>query len=289
MILSAVIHLTPTFTSPVPASLGHKAQGWLLGEVQSYLPALSERLHNEGGYTVSSIHRQLEGQPGSHYLRVTSLVSDLTDVLLEAVLPNTKTISFSPRDGKQRANDEELDKRPPLDFQVEGFAIDHVSHPLARLTSFAELIEKADRNNIMDISFTSPTAFGSDGVNQPLPSPALILNSWAEKWKKYAPAAKQFGYSFQQFVKDCILLSGLWDVHTENWNLPDGGHSLGFMGRLQMRTRHINDCPEWKPIWETALQNWQALSAFSLFCGTGRYVSIGMGQTVLFSFLQNRD
>lgn len=286
MILSAVIHLTPAFKAPVPMALGHKAQGWLLGEVQSYLPVLSERLHNEGGYTVSSIHRQLEGQPGSHYLRVTSLVSDLTDVLLEAVLPNIKTISFSPRDEKQRANGEELDKRPPLDFRVEGFAIDRVSHPLARLTSFAELVGEAEKNNIMDIVFASPTAFGSNGVNQPLPLPTLILNSWMEKWKKYAPAGKQFGYSFPQFAKDCILLNGLWDVHTENWNLPGSGHSLGFVGRLQMKTRSINECPEWKLVWETALRDWQALSAFSLFCGTGRYASIGMGQTSLLSSLQ---
>ena len=78
MILSAVINLTPTIDMPIPASLGHKAQGWLLNEIHSYLPSLAERLHQQGGYTVSGVHRQLKGRSGRYYLRITSLVSDLT-------------------------------------------------------------------------------------------------------------------------------------------------------------------------------------------------------------------
>lgn len=164
---------------PIPASLGHKAQGWLLNEVNKYLPSLAERLHQQGCYMVSGVHRQLKGKPGKYYLRVTSLVSDLTDVLVDAVLPNVHLISFSPcRESKQPAAPDE--KTFP-DFEVNGYATSASDHPLAGVTSFAAITQSADRSDTLRITFLSPTAFGSNGMDQPLPSPALILRSWWER------------------------------------------------------------------------------------------------------------
>lgn len=279
MILSAVIHLTPNMQTDFPAALGHKAQGWLLGEVQKYKPELSERLHDEGGYTVSGVHPQLEGQPGQCYLRVTSLVSDLTDVLLEAVLPNIKTVSFSPREGNERRNLNPDNHIPPIEFRVVGYGTEKMDHPLAGTTSFSALIRAASSSEVLDLEFSSPTAFSSNGIDEPRVDVDPVLGSWSRQWEKYAPIGEQFDYSFSQFARDCIVLSGLWDVRTKYWNLPDGKQSLGFEGRIQMRTRRADRCVDWMPIWQRAVRDWQALAAFSLYCGTGHHTAEGMGQT----------
>lgn len=277
MILSAVLYLTPTLDMPIPASLGHKAQGWLLNEVHKYLPSLAERLHQQGGYTVSGVHRQLKGKPGKYYLRVTSLVSDLTDVLLEAVLPNTHAISFSPRkDSKQPAAPEE--KTFP-DFEVNGYATSAGDHPLAGITSFAALVQSAERNDTLHITFISPTAFGANGIDQPLPSPALILRSWWEKWNTFAPSSERIGYPIQQFAQDSIQITSLSRINTANWYLPNHAKSTGFRGEISMRMRPFGECENWQAIWDRAQHDWQILAAFALYCGTGRHTGVGMGQT----------
>jgi len=278
MILSAVINLTPTIDMPVPASLGHKAQGWLLNEVHQYLPSLAERLHQEGGYTVSGTHCQLKDKPGKYYLRVTSLVSDLTDVLLEAVLPNAHTITFSPRKESNHPTTSEHKTFP--DFEVNGYSVNTKDHPLADLTSFAGITQTNTLADILRITFTSPTAFGSNGIDQPLPSPSLILRSWAEKWNTYAPAGEHLGYPIQQFSQDCIQITTLSNIHTENWYLPNRARSTGFKGSMAMKVRSFDDCEKWQVIWERAQRDWQALAGFALFCGTGRHTTVGMGQTV---------
>jgi len=277
MILSAVINLTPTMDLPIPASLGHKAQGWLLNEVHSFLPSLAERLHEQGGYTVSGIHRQFKGRAGKYYLRVTSLASDLTDVLLEALLPNTHIISFSPRkESKQQASPEQ---RTFPDFEVNGYSVNTSDHPLAGLSSFAGIIQSATRDDSLRVTFTSPTAFGSNGADHPLPAPPLILRSWAEKWNAYAPTSERLGYPIQQFAQDCIQLTDLSGVHTENWYLPNHARGIGFKGGVSMRMRPSDSCENWQAIWDRAQRDWQVLAGFALFCGTGRHTSVGMGQT----------
>lgn len=278
MILSAVINLTPTMDVPVPASLGHKAQGWLLNEVHQYLPSLAERLHQEGGYTVSGTHRQLKGKPGKYYLRVTSLVSDLTDVLLEAVLPNAHTISFSPRKESNHQTNPEQETFP--DFEVNGYAVNADDHSLADLTSFVGISQSNARADTLRIAFTSPTAFGSNGVDQPMPAPSLILRSWAEKWNTFAPASERLGYPIQQFTQDCIQITTLSSIHTESWYLPNHARSTGFKGSISMRLRSFDECKNWQAIWGRAQHDWQVLAGFALFCGTGRHTTVGMGQTI---------
>ncbi len=276
MILSAVIHLENNSDIRLPVALGHKIQGWLLGEVQAFRSDISKRMHDEGGYTVSGVHRQLDGYPGQYYVRITSLVSDLTDVLLEATLPNTKEIPLSPRADSPHRNP----KAAPLpDLTVVGYTVERSGHPLAGLTSFAGLIQSATRADLLDVEFASPTTFGSNGADQPLPSPALILRSWAEKWNTFAPTTERLGYPVLQFTNDCVLLNGLWNVHTALWNLPNQGRGLGFQGRAQLKLRASGDCPQWLALWDRFQRDWQILGTFSLYCGTGRHTGAGMGQT----------
>jgi CRISPR/Cas system endoribonuclease Cas6 (RAMP superfamily) len=233
-------------------------------------------MHEQGGYTVSGIHRQVKGQPGQYYVRITSLVSDLTDTLLEAVLPNARTFPLSPRADSPHRNP----KAAPLpDLDVVGYAVERAAHPLAGLTSFVGLIQSTSRADCLDMEFASPTAFGANGADQPLPAPAIILRSWTEKWNNFAPASERLGYPVQQFTNDCVLLSGLWNIHTANWNLPNRARGLGFQGRVQMKMRPLKDSENWQTLWDRFQRDWQVLAAFSLYCGTGRHTSAGMGQT----------
>lgn len=277
MILSAVLNLTPTIEMPIPASLGHKAQGWLLNEVHKYLPSLAERLHKEGGYTVSGVHHQYKDKSGRYYLRVTSLVSDLTDVLLEAVLPNSSVITFSPR--KESKHPAAPDEKTFPDFEVNGYVTSANEHPLAGVTSFAALVQSAARKDTLRVTFMSPTAFGSNGMDQPLPSHALILRSWAEKWNTFAPTSERIGYPVQQFAQDCIQITSLSNVHTSNWYLPNHARSTGFKGEVSMKMRSFAQCENWQAIWDRAQRDWQVLASFARYCGTGRHTGVGMGQT----------
>ena len=278
MILSAVIHLKNNTELHIPVALGHKIQGWLLGEVQAYRPDISKRMHDKGGYTVSGVHRQLEGQPGEYYIRITSLASDLTDVLQEAVLPNTRVISLSPRMDSPHRNP----KANPLpDLDVVGYAVERGSHPLSGLTSFAGLIQAVGREDEVDMTFTSPTTFSANGADNPLPSPTLVLRSWARVWNECCPANERIGYPIQQFANDCVLLNGLWNVHTNYWNLPDQGKGLGFQGRMQMKLRPSKECETWQALYDRFQRDWQVLAAFALYSGTGHHAGTGMGQTHL--------
>lgn len=277
MILSAVIHLTNPSGLHLPTALGHKIQGWLLGEVQAYKPELSKRMHDQGGYTVSGVHPQLAGQPGQYYVRITSLSGELTDVLLEAILPNLTSLPLSPRADSPHRNP----KAAPLpDLEVVGQAVERANHPLAGLTSFAGL-KSASGAETLDLEFSSPTAFGSNGADNPLPAPNLILRSWAKEWNACCPPAERLGYPVQQLANDCVLLSGLWKVQTGLWNLPNQGQGLGFQGRLQMKLRPAKDCENWLTLWDRFQRDWQMLAAFALYSGTGHHTSAGMGQTHL--------
>ncbi len=285
MILSAVIHLTPTSEVSIPPFLGHKAQGWLLSEVHSYLPLLAERLHGKGGYTVSGIHRQIKGKPGKYYLRITSLADDLTNVLLEAVLPNIKLISFSPREAAKQKNNIEVNTYP--DFKVDGYATNSTDHPLAGITSLIGLKNNAKLMKTQQLVFTSPTAFGSNGIDQPIPSPALMLRSWADKWNScVSDLNERIGYPIQQFAQECVQITSLKNVHTENWYLPNHAKSNGFQGNVAFTLRFFDQCENWQAVWERAQFDLGLLSEFALYCGTGRHTTVGMGQTIPFRLFE---
>jgi CRISPR-associated endoribonuclease Cas6 len=279
MLLSAIIHLTPQSELLSIPPLGHKTQGWLLGEVKSYLPALSKRLHKEGGYTVSGLQRQLLGKPGGYFLRVTSLVSDLTDVLLEAVLPNTQVISFSPRKGSRKKAEDHAPALTLPDFQVEGHAIEASAHPWAGMTPFAGLIQSAVPGEVLNMEFASPTAFRSSGADLPFPIPWYVLRSWAEKWNTFAPESERLGYLIHPFAQDCIWLTGLRDIHTRRWYLPNHARATGFLGKVEFSLEPVTRCKDWQALWDRVAKDWQILAAFAFYCGTGHHVASGMGQT----------
>lgn len=281
MLLSAVVHLTPQSELLSIPPLGHKTQGWLLEEVKSYLPNLSKRLHKEGGYTVSGLQRQLTDQPGQYFMRITSLVNDLTEVLIEAILPNIQAISFSPR----KDNPKKMEGTNPSlklpDFKVEGYAIETSVHPWAGMTPFSGLIHTSTPRDRINLEFTSPTAFRSNGADLPFPISWYILRSWAEKWNAFAPENERLGYLIYPFAQDCIWLTGLKDIHTRRWYLPNHARATGFMGKVEFSLKPFARCKDWQVLWDRVSKDWQILAAFAFYCGTGHHVASGMGQTRL--------
>jgi CRISPR-associated endoribonuclease Cas6 len=194
------------------------------------------------------------GQPC--FIRITSIASQLSDVLLTRLLPNLP----------DRLN---IENRQ---FIVDGFATSGADHPLAGTTEPAKLaarymLEGSTPPNQITLSFASPTLFHSSGRNVILPFPAFVFGSYFDRWN--ANADSPLGADVRRFAEESVEISA-FRMSTDQVQLNRGSSVTGFTGTCQFRAQ--NHEQSW-------LRVLHLLAAFSFWCGTGYKTTMGLGQT----------
>ena len=281
MLLSIVVSLTATQTSPILGALGRPAQAWFLSQVAKGNPRLASALHDEDGikpYTVSTLLDR-NGRPikagewldegDECWLRVTAIGDDICKSVLETVLkrlPKQLTIH-------------------KMDFRVDGYTLNPREHPWAGESSFAEIAQdsqyvKASREVRME--FVSPTAFRTSGSDIALPIPSHVFRSLWQKWNAFCPEPMQLDNRWPEFVNECILVNELTAVNTVRWEFAEGtrGASTGFTGTVGFMLLPKTKVDErQQPYWDGADVVMQSLARFAFYCGIGHHATLGMGQT----------
>lgn len=280
MLLSTIIIITPTSSSPILGALGRPAQAWFLNQIMRKRPRLAASLHDDAGvkpFTVSTLldrhghpHKAgdwlKEGQ--ECWLRVTTIGEELSDVFLVNVLkklPKTLTLY-------------------KMDFRIDGYTLNPREHSWAGQTTFAEIAQdsqysKAPRDVRME--FVSPIAFRTNGNDIAIPAPQQVFRSLWQKWNALCLESMQLDDRWPDFAADCILVNELTAVNTVHWEFAEGtrGAATGFTGTVGFTLLPKTKIPKkWVPYWDGADVVMQSLARFAFYSGVGHHSTIGMGQ-----------
>jgi CRISPR-associated endoribonuclease Cas6 len=280
MLLSVIVSLTTTKSSPILGALGRPAQAWFLSQVMRKDPQLAKTLHDDNGvkpFTVSTLLNR-HGHPykagdwledGQEcWLRVTTVGEEVSDVFLAHVLkklPKTLTLY-------------------KMDFRIDGYTLNPREHPWAGQASFAEIAQDSKYLKVpreLRMEFVSPTAFRTNGNDIAVPIPGQIFRSLWQKWNAVCPESMQLDDLWPDFAADCILVNELTAINTVHWEFAEGtrGAATGFTGTvgfsLLPKTKVSS---KWQPYWDGADVVMQSLARFSFYCGVGHHSTIGMGQ-----------
>lgn len=289
MLLSLLLSLSPLTSVPILGPLGRPAQAWFLQQITRCQPALGAELHDQNGvkpYTVSTllddrghaIHSGRWLEPGaSCWLRITSFGETLSDLLLKKILNKLP----------------DRVRLYEMDFRLDGLTFERAQHPWADQSDYSNLIQELDGHSRLRqarLEFNSPTAFRVGQADLPLPLPGSVFRSYWQKWNAYAPASLQIHEDWPAFAAQCITISELTGVNSEQWRFAEGSHgaATGFAGTVSFNLLPQHQCAEWKEQWVDAAPLMQTLARFAFYCGTGHHTTVGLGQTRLLPAREQR-
>lgn len=281
--LSAVLKFRAVDQSILPRTHGKKIHGAFLSMVREHDARLGWRLHkgNESRlFTLSQIFGEREilatsilvKKDAQCFVRVTSL-----DGELRGYLENLKSSAGL------------LWTLCESNFVLEEVITDEERHELAGESSFESLSALWGGPNVSSPSsirfdFTSPTCFRSGDVNLLFPTPAILFETLADRWKQAAPEpfASQIASEISDLLKtnvsdhrakprqiDEIVFVEQYRLAT---NMLDFGEfrRIGFSGDLT-----LSFAPGVPQPWKNLVA---LLSEFAVFAGVGYQTTMGMGQ-----------
>lgn len=267
MLISTVLTLQPTAAVTLPADQGRAVHAWFLNEVRRHDPVLAQAIHDEQGpkpFTCSSLQGVNPSRDGislrlspqqSVWIRLTSLRSTLTTLLLERILPNLPpTLTLG-----------------DAGLRIEAVGTSREQHAWAGQTSYAGLLQEftlptrsPDRR--LRLGLASPVTFKRGQQHLPVPLPELVVQSWLDRWNAFAEVA--LPAELTRYAAECLALS-YYDLHTEVVHFGQAT-LIGCTGQVSYYA--LNPDPYWLRLVHT-------LAAYSLFCGTGHKTTQGLGQT----------
>lgn len=167
-----------------------------------------------------------------------------------------------------------------LKLRVDAIAVHSHEHKWAGSVAYPSLANPGNRNNGGGavLQFVSPTSFHSDGVDMPLPLPAMVFRSCWRKWNAYS------GYPIRNewldVVDHCIQISRIEDLNTQRWKFADGerGAVTGFVGKVRFSLSE-GACKKVGIDPRDAREVLDTLSTFAFYSGIGRKTGWGLGQT----------
>jgi CRISPR-associated endoribonuclease Cas6 len=255
-LLAAVIEVDGPQT--MPAWLGRAAQAWLLNEVRRVDPALATWLHDHQQrrpYTISAPR----GENDQRWLRVTSVNSDLTALLLEQLFPTLQIIKLA-----------------GIDLAVRRVLTD--KHEWAGQSDFESLARRIFDENperAPGFEFATPTAFHSGGLSVPLPLPGLIYGSLVLAWNTFSPVA--LPVTMGDFVDQCIGVAR-HRIASRMVRIGEQEQQVGFTGKVQFvvvpQAKSGFSVDEYR----VRLQMLELLTQFAFYVGVGVRTTVGMGQ-----------
>jgi CRISPR-associated endoribonuclease Cas6 len=121
-----------------------------------------------------------------------------------------------------------------------------------------------------DLSFLTPTAFSQNRLYLPLPVPALMFQSWLERWNHFAPVYLG-GEELIGYLGGAIALSR-HRIQTRSFQVHSSRIS-GYMGDVTLKALSRVD-----PLLANVAH---LLVQYATFSGTGTKTRLGMGHTSL--------
>jgi len=270
MLVAAIVTVTAPEPAEVPAFLGRAVQAWFLGLVRQHSPAMAEALHMGDGprpYTVSNLFGagsvrggRLLLEPGrAGSLRITTLVDDLSGLLVERILP---ALPGTPMDLGGAV------------LRVESVTTRHADHPWAGRASAPGLVAAHTLNGTdrrLSLRFVSPTTFRSEGNNVVFPLPELVFGNLITRWNTFSPVT--FHEDAKRFARERVVASK-FDLHSAytKFSRDEHGAAVGCVGTCRY---HIQSGDRY---WGGVIRT---LAAYTFFAGIGAHTAIGMGQSAL--------
>lgn len=264
MLTSLVLSLAGDEPAELPRDLGRASHASLLRAIGARDPALAERMHAGDGlkpFTCSNVMggRRRAGvlvvAPGDAlWLRYTGLTAEVSAGLA--------TLAAAP------PAEVELDGRA---FRVTGATLDPAVHARASQIGYEALsapylLARRPPAARITLRFVSPTAFRAKGQNLPLPLPASVFGSLADRWNAFAPIA--LPDELRRFAEECMAVSR-FHARTRMLRGKQGGVQIGFVGSVRFSATNRDR------YWLSLIN---VLADFAVYAGVGYQTTQGMGQ-----------
>lgn len=262
MLYSTELRLTVTGVADVPQVTGYHVYAFFLHLVETANPALSAKLHEEGGPKPFTLSPLSPSEPGVRrlVLREGARLRIRVTLLQEGVFASLT-------DGVWRVP---AGQSLPLGgawVTCEGLATTPLQSPRAAFATFLDLIEGASGERKLAMAFLSPTTFRTKGERNTLfPEPARVLGSLLSRWNAYAPS--DLALHFGESVVAGVRLS----AYRLSTRMLDFGsyQEQGFCGQATYSLGEGMSPDEVRAV--------QALGAFAFYSGIGAKTTMGMGQ-----------
>jgi CRISPR-associated endoribonuclease Cas6 len=273
MFLALRIHLTPTAPAVVPAALGRAVYAETLAAIGRQDRALAAALHDEDGLkplTCSGLTDRAGGllmedgrsattvtlRPGQQLaIRLTGLTEPVSAALSAAFLDRPQP--WLELHGARLA--------------VEGAVCDPHRDPWTGQATAHALAEGAARaaggaSRSITLEFASPTGFRSSNMQVPLPLPALVFGSLADRWN--AVSGIELDEGVRDFAANAIAVSRF---RLESRALPEKNGAVR-VGCVGLATYDLLTADPY------GVPAANLLSDFALYAGVGSQTAKGMGQ-----------
>lgn len=309
MLLSIVLELLPRESKIASGTSGRDTQAWFIKTVAEFDEALAKSIHpasvkgqdasgqQKRPYTTSGLMLS-SGPDSSHekaktarknrplwkpvytgyvfsesqpvYVRLSSLSAELSALLQSQIIHSLQGRVITLLE---------------TTFTIHAVHTTSEDHAWAGTSDYAQLVRQHQGpvGKQIDLEFASPTTFRSNQDDIPLPLPEHILRSWWLHWNAFSPPEFKIDMDWPRFAADCVRVTSLRNLSTTHWLFANGkrGGATGYYGQVALAVRPPRLDSPWAEHALGAEQVLRTLAAYSLYCGTGRQTTMGMGQTRL--------
>lgn len=228
-------------------------------------PQLASQLHDREGVKPFTCSGLLESDPqveqtrieaGKHYhVRLTGLTPDVCQAWERHFVA----------DPPQRI------EAQGCEFAVAGVCSTTSEHGWAGRATYGELLGRAlargmEANRTISLELATPLAFRTRGMNMPLPLPALLFGSLAERWNTFSPYP--LPGDVRRVAEEEVAVSSFVLMSAQSM-YKDGGLQIGGYGRIKYRYLGKD---------RQAAVALDALAEFARYSGVGIKTTAGMGQ-----------
>ena len=151
--------------------------------------------------------------------------------------------------------------------------------------TYDAFVQSATSARQVRLRFSSPTHFTSAGLRQVLPDPVRIFKGYAERWNAFAPPEHELDLEkWERFLRQCVEVADM-NIRTAQRVLKESHRRVTHVGcvgevayavvRPKTPTGEFADDAPFAACTHTL----NLLADYSEFCGTGRMVAQGFGQT----------
>ena len=265
MLASFLVFLKPRRAAPLGRTVGRSLHALVLNMIRQVDPALAEELHADTRskpFTVSMLQGRLGREGGRAAALPTEVYRVRYTVMTDPVFRSLSQILL----GKQLYQE-------PVTIDGAPYDITEISVEAARsdgwavLTSYNEVMERAQPEPRIALEFASPTTFRQGEANLLFPLPASVFGSYWRRWQAFSPIPLD-GEALLAFVEEAVvaeryeLATRIVSYGEHQFNGCVGTCQYRVLGNNPSYARHLN-----------------ALADFALFCGTGQKTTQGLGQT----------
>lgn len=264
MLIAITLPLISETDATLPPYLGRAVYASTLARIQAINPELAREIHELTGpkpLTCSGLLNAPTGRQGAairagqpYFVRVTGLTGPVSQALAAGLLTQPPQ-SWS------------LDGHP---FQLEPAVCDEIQDAWSGRATYEALAAGqllADQESRrVTLKFATPTAFKSQKMQVPIPSPGLLFGSLVERWNTFSPIT--LSPEMRRFGEEMVAISR-YKLQSQPVPQKGGGVRIGGVGEVTYTA--LGGDRYWLGVM-------QMLADFARFSGVGVQTATGMGQ-----------